>query len=88
MTYKVRYGSVTADIIRADLQKAPDSLLSTVLLPLDAVAADVLTIPSAVHLGDVTNLPGWRDGSEDLFKVGVSSTVYITLNTHEPALPW
>ena len=88
MAYKVRYGSVTAAITQADLERAPDSLMSAILLPLDPVVAEVLTIPSAVRPGDVTDLPGWRDGSEDLFKVRISSTVYNNRHTHEPALPW
>lgn len=74
MGYKVRYGNVTAELTRADLERAPGSLLSSALLPVDPESG-VHTILSTEQLGTAANVAGWRGGSENLFKVKYTTEV-------------
>ena len=67
--YRVRYGRLQAELTRVDLERAAESLLSSILLALDPEDAEVLTIPSAEGMGGADSLAGWIEGSEDLFKV-------------------
>lgn len=77
MAYRVRFGNVTAELTRADLERAPESLMSCVLLPVDP-GPGVHTIPSTEQEEAGASVAGWRGGSEDLFKVWrVVSTLHF-----------
>ena len=66
--FKVKYKSITREVLRAQLQQAPDSILSRMLLDSEV---DKVSIPSE---GSAPGPAIWREGSEQLFEASVASS--------------
>lgn len=65
-TFTVKYRSASRTLTKEQLQRAPNSLLSTILLAEECTKCPALEVPSD------TSAPGlacWRNGSEELFEV-------------------
>ena len=71
--FVVRFGEISRTLTRRQLEKAPDSLLSTVLLGDAFLATDessTLVIPSRAETKGA-GPHGSRDGTESLFQVTI-----------------
>lgn len=65
--YEVRYKSVTRKLTRSELEQAPESLISKILLQDTANKGDrTLVIPSD---GTAPGCAVWLDGNEHVFEV-------------------
>ncbi|KAK9789226.1 hypothetical protein WJX73_004173 [Symbiochloris irregularis] len=88
--FDVKFQGVHRSLSRTQLEKAPDSLLSTVLLgdglPISSVGT--LEIPSGTAS---SGLPGWADGTKDLFQICIDCysdvSDRVQIQSARPLLP-
>ncbi|KAK9812524.1 hypothetical protein WJX73_005911 [Symbiochloris irregularis] len=72
----VRFGISERTLIRKQLEKAPDSLLSTALLTKEINNdAATLEIPSKRSRGAAPDFAAWEDGSDDLFHASMNCSL-------------
>ncbi|KAK9788012.1 hypothetical protein WJX73_005864 [Symbiochloris irregularis] len=79
--FEVSYKSCTRAIRRSELQRAPDSLLSKILLQ-DADSADTRTLVIPSH-GAAPDCATWQDGDASLFEVCMDCYTNPTDRHHE-----
>lgn len=69
-TFQVRFGMSERTLKRTQLEKAPNSLISTALLTKEvADGAETIEIPSKASRGAAPGFAAWQDGTDQLFHV-------------------